>query len=169
MKWKMPAWCTGWHTLWERYKYLLLVVLVGIVLLLLPEGDRPRRSEQAELQTQEVQFDLEQTERRLADALSRIRGAGEVSVVLTLKESSRRILAQDTQKQVDSSRTTTVVVSQGSGVEQSVPVQSIYPKFQGALVVCPGAGVPQVKLELLEAVRALTGLSTERISICEGN
>ena len=38
-----------------------------------------------------------------------------------------------------------------------------------ALVVCPGGGDPAVQLRLLEAVSALTGLGSDRISICEGN
>lgn len=164
----MPALAHNWKEWWDRYKYLMLVVLAGVVLLLLPGGEQAVSRQPVDIQTQEMPFDLEQMEHKLAAALSRIHGAGKVTVVLTLKESSRRILALDTQKEADSSKTTTVVISQGSGAEQSVPVQNIYPKFQGALVVCPGAGMPQVKLELLEAVRALTGLSAERISICKG-
>jgi len=38
-----------------------------------------------------------------------------------------------------------------------------------ALVVCPGGGDPRIQLRLLEAVSALTGLGTDRISICQGN
>ena len=37
------------------------------------------------------------------------------------------------------------------------------------LVVCAGGGDPQVRLRLVEAVSALTGLGSDRISICEGN
>ena len=87
--------------------------------------------------------------------------------MLTLRESERQILARDTESSGTEQRSTTVIVSQGSGVQQTVPLQSIYPKYQGALVVCVGAADPRVKLELLEAVRALTGLSAEKISVCK--
>lgn len=167
MKWKWPAFPAGWKEMWERYKYILLVVLAGVVLLLLPGGEQTG-AEQAVTQTQDVRFDLEEMERKLARALSRIQGAGEVTVVLTLKEGSRQVLARDTQISDDSQQATTVIVSQGSGVEQAVPLQSIYPIYQGALVVCTGGADARVKLELLEAVRALTGLSAEKISICKG-
>ena len=50
-----------------------------------------------------------------------------------------------------------------------VPLYTLTPQFQGALVVCPGGGDPAVQLRLLEAVSALTGLGSDRISICEGN
>ena len=36
---RMPSgWLAGWNSLWSRYKYALVVVLVGVLLLLLPEG-----------------------------------------------------------------------------------------------------------------------------------
>ena len=38
-----------------------------------------------------------------------------------------------------------------------------------ALVVCPGGNDPAVKLQISEAVAALTGLGAEKISICKGN
>ena len=93
-------------------------------------------------------------------------------MVLTVKASTRQVLAQDitsTQKEgaVDEGRTT-VVVSKGSGREEAVPLQQIYPQFQGALVVCPGGSDPEVRLKLVEAVSALTGLGRDKISICKG-
>ena len=38
-----------------------------------------------------------------------------------------------------------------------------------ALVVCPGGNDPAVKLQISEAVAALTGLGADKISICKGN
>lgn len=167
MKWRWPALPVGWNKVWERYKYILLVVLVGVVLLLMPGGE-PAQAKQAVAREQSMPFELQEMENKLAKALSRIQGAGEVSVVLTLKEGSRQVLARDIQVSDNVRQDTTVIVSQGSGVERAVPVQSIYPKYQGALVVCPGGADARVKLELLEAVRALTGLSAEKIVICKG-
>ena len=40
-----------------------------------------------------------------------------------------------------------------------------YPRFQGALIVCEGADSAAVRLRLLEAVSAVTGLSTDRITV----
>lgn len=165
MKSSGPGFGARWKELWQQYKYILLVVLAGVVLLLLPTGgtnsreDVPRQPDSG--------FDLEAMERKLERALSRISGAGEVTVVLTLKEGSRQVVAQDTQVSEKERRSQTVVLSSGSGTEEAVCLQSIYPKYQGALVVCTGGGDARVKLELLEAVRALTGLSAEKISVCK--
>lgn len=166
MKWEWSALPADWKKGWDRWKYILLVVLVGVVLLLMPSGENSGKTQSADQMGGET-FDLEGMERKLERALSEIQGAGEVSVLLTLKESSRQVLAWDTQVSDGTQSSTAVIVSQGSGSEQIVHLQSVYPKYQGALVVCTGGDDARVKLELLEAVRALTGLSTEKISICK--
>ena len=156
-----------------RYKYMLLVLLVGVILLLLPTGGEGRTQIQSNSAGQPaVEFDLAQTEQRLAQALSKVDGAGEVTVVLTLAGSGRQVLAQDTTTSqqeggLEDSRTT-VVISQGSGVQQTVPLQQLSPEFQGALVVCSGGDDPGVRLTLTRAVAALTGLGADKISVCQG-
>lgn len=166
MKFAWPVGSVELKELWGRYKYALLVVLAGMVLLLVPDGEHSRSQQVVEKETV-ARFDLEAMEEKLEHALSRIQGAGEVTVVLTLKEGTRQVLARDTKASDREQSSTAVVVSQGAGLEQTVPVQNIYPKFQGALVVCDGGSDAGVKLQLLEAVRALTGLSAEKISICK--
>ena len=161
-------------TILDKYKYVLLVVLVGAILLLMPLRDREPSSAGTALvqETESGGFDLEKTERKLSAALSQVEGAGEVTVVLTVQNSSRQVLAQDgksTQKEGTSEQTAeTVVVSKGSGTQETVLVEQIYPDFQGALVVCTGGEDAAVRLKLVEAVSALTGLGADKISICKG-
>jgi len=166
LKWEWSALPAQWKEGWDRWKYILLVILVGIVLLLIPSGENKVSDASSDRMTEE-EFELDDMERKLEHALKQIQGVGEVTVVLTLKESSRHVLARDTQISDSTQSSTAVIVSQGSGNEQTVPLQRIYPKYQGALVVCTGGGDARVKLELLEAMRALTGLSAEKISICK--
>lgn len=157
----------------EKYKFVLLVLLAGILLLVLPlPGGGGAEELPGETSAAGAEFDLDALERRMEAALSRIEGAGEVSVVLTLKSGTRQVLAQDvssarSQEDQEEDRTT-VVVSAGSGREEAVALQQIYPQFQGALVVCAGGDDPAVQLKLVEAVSALTGLGSDKISICKG-
>ncbi len=156
----------------EKYKYVLLVALVGAVLLLWPGGKGgSEKARQAE-QTGEVVFDLTSMERKLSAALSQVEGAGDVSVVLTVQSTSRQVVAQDdktTLKEGSSERTAeTVVISKGSGTQEPVLLEQIYPDYQGALVVCTGGEDAGVRLKLVEAVSALTGLGADKISICRG-
>lgn len=148
----------------KRYQYVLLVLAVGLGLLLWPGegGGNTQAEDWDEAQGQTVQ--VAELEERLANALSRIEGVGEATVVLTLERGTQQVLATDRKGEEEE----TVVVSAGSGQQQAVTVQEIYPRFQGALVVCAGGGDPQVKLQVLQAVEALTGLNANQISICEG-
>ena len=154
-----------------RYKFVLIVAAAGSALLLLPPlwggaaGDAPAREEEAPLAEEGL-------ETRLAEALSQIQGAGEVEVVLTLKSGPVQVLAQDVDTTVDERGTqsalTSVVVYHGGGEEEAVVIQQLSPQYQGALVVCSGGEDPQVRLRLVEAVSALTGLGADQISVCKG-
>ena len=146
----------------KKYKWVGLVLLVGLLLLAWPAG----KENQAETAAETPQtFDLAATE-----ALSQIRGAGEVTVVLTLAGGPRQVLAQDVDQAAErgQERRETVVVSRGSGGQEAVAVQEVSPEYQGALLVCPGGGDPTVRLQLTQAVAALTGLGADKISISEG-
>ena len=156
--------------LFQKYKYVLLVIAAGIVLLLLPLGGEENPTlggTESQTENGEETFRVEEMERRLEEALSRVDGAGEVTVVLTVKSGTRQILAQDSSRSGEESSTSTVVVSTGSGTEDAVVLQQVYPQYQGALVVCPGGGDPAVCLKLVDAVSALTGLGADKISICK--
>ena len=157
-----------WREPLERYKYVLLVVAAGMLLMLLPSGEK--ETARIEVAAAENSFDVESFEERLEEVLSRIEGAGEAKVILSLRNGSRQVLAQDEEREGDGSLSaSTVTVGEGAGVERVVPLQTVAPEFRGALVVCPGGGDARVRLELTRAVSALTGLGSDKISICAGN
>ena len=118
-------------------------------------------------------FSLVETEQRMEEILSRIDGAGKLQLMLTLKTGSNLQLAENKDETTDSDETRTkretVTISRGSGYEDIVVTQQIYPVYQGALVVCQGADKASVRLALTEAVAALTGLSSDKISIVKWN
>ena len=125
----------------QKNRWTALLLLVGLALLLWPAGGtRDNNTPAATEQRQQYAYDLESLEEKLANTLSQVEGAG---------------------------RTQVVVVKRGSNQEDVVEVAQQYPAFLGALVVSNGGGDPQVKLDLLQAVKALTGLGSDQISICE--
>lgn len=152
-----------------RYKYIFLVILVGAVLLLLPTGGGEEQRQVASETQTPADFDLAAMEQKLADALSEIDGAGRAKVVLTLKGGTRQIVARDESASEQEDSSTTVVVNRGSGVQDAVVLQQVYPQYQGALIICPGGGNAAIKLKVTEAVSAVTGLGAARISVCKGN
>ena len=115
-----------------RYRLVWLVILAGLILLLLPTGEKEGEAREETEQTQSA-FDLAATEARLSQALSKIHGAGEVTVVLTVANGPRQILAENVDRDGSQGeeKTETVVLSRGSGSQETVTVQEIYPRYQG--------------------------------------
>jgi len=159
----------NWSQMWagrlSHYRGVLIVLILGVVLLMLPTGGEVQ-TEKTVSQTET--FELEAFEEKLGSVLSDIRGAGKVRVVLTLDSGSRRVLAQDREQDSGGGGSaTTVTVGKGSGTQDVVPLQTLSPRFRGALVVCPGGGEASVRLALTRAVSALTDLRADQISICQ--
>ena len=157
----------------SKYKYVLLVALVGAVLLLWPTGKEADPSlDGSQTWAGGDLFRVEDLEEKLEKALSQVEGAGKVTVVLTLEESAKQVLAQDEEGNWGTGETrretSTVLLSRGSGAQEAIPLQELGPRYRGALVVAEGGDIPQVRLALCEAVSALTGLGADKISICKG-
>ena len=152
---------------WKKYGLTLLIVAAGVALMLLP-GTAEDTDEKQTMQNAET-FSLEETQARMEKILSRIEGTGKLQLMLTLKSGPRLRLAEDLDQTADreetSRRSETVTVSRGGGSEDIVVTQQMYPVYQGALVVCQGADQAAVRLAVTEAVSALTGLSSDRITV----
>ena len=155
-----------WSELWKKYKFVLLVVLVGVMLMLLPVSSGTEEPT-AEARASEESFDLEAEERRMEELLGRIDGVGKLRLMLTLQSGTRLTLAEDTQS--DSGRTTreTLTLNRGSGSQEVVVTNRYYPVYQGAVVVCQGADSSAVRLAITETVQALTGLPSDRIQVAK--
>ena len=140
-----------------KYKYVLIILLAGLILLLLPGGSRTK-AEPAAAQPIDTQMQTIQTEeQRLAQLLRQISGAGQVQVLLSYRCSAERELATDDSGQP-------AIISAGGGA-QAVELRTVSPQYLGAVVVCDGADSPQVQLAVTQAVAQFTGLSTDRISV----
>ncbi len=166
MKWKEGG--IDAAALWKKYRFVILVILAGVVLMLLPTNGGQHKEQPGEPAGRET-FSLEREEERMEEVLSRIEGAGQLQLMLTLQRGSQLQLAEDSDltAAADEQRTerSTVTLNRGSGVEDIVVTQQIYPVYQGAVLVCQGADRASVRLALMEAVCALTGLSSDKVSI----
>ena len=168
---KMKA--EGVRKIWDRYKYAALVALIGAGLLLWPgiggqEAPSPKRGEE-----DRSGGDVRQIQQEMEEILGAMSGVGQVKVMLTVDSDGERQLAQDTELEYSgptaspedySRRSETVLVKGGSGAE-TVIVRRVYPTYRGALVVCQGGDRAEVRLAVTEAVAALTGLATDRVTV----
>ena len=152
----------------SKYKYIALVVLIGLVLLFWPtkSGTQPEIQKQQTQQTEVVDGQLEQ---KLEKILSQIDGVGDCNVMLTTAAGPETIYQMNTSRQTSSDGQTeeisTALISQGSSSEEPLVVQQLNPIYQGALIVCNGAGSASVRLAVVDAVADLTGLGADQISV----
>lgn len=157
-----------WTGLLKKYRLAALVVLLGVVLMLLPTGGKAQTSGDGGETLWET-FSLEETEKRMAEVLGAIDGVGRVRIMLTLRAGSTLRLAEDSSRSDSSGQTKqekqVLTVNRGSGRQEVVVTQQLYPTYQGAVVVCEGAGSSSVRLAVVNAVSVLTGLSSDRISV----
>lgn len=155
----------GWV---RKYRYILLVLLVGILLMLIPTGTKDG-DDSVLTEPEQPKLQLEITADRLEEVLSQIKGAGRVEVLLTLAAGEKTVFqTNDRSATADSSKSLeneTVLLTDSNRTEEALVSQILAPEYLGAVIVCQGAEEPSVRLAVTEAVSKATGLSTDRISV----
>ena len=153
----------------RKYRIPLLVFLLGVALALVPGKTKKTDAQQTAAETADTAFELSETQKQLEALLSTIDGAGRVRLMLTLSSGEQIIYQTDSRTTTASGSTTqeTETVFRQSGSSEKEPaVQSVvYPKYQGALVVCDGAERASVRLAVTQAVSSLTGLGSNKIAV----
>ena len=171
----MKNWQNRMSFLWARYKYFLAVIAVGVLLLLsakLPASEL----EKAEGTQSEAAFDLQTFQQSVADSLAQLEGAGRVEVLLSLEAGEESVYASDVSQSSQSTggssdstsetyQSTMSILSDGRYGETPVLIKSKYPTFRGAVILCEGADSDTVRLQIVQAVSALCGISSDHISI----
>ncbi|MDL2273614.1 stage III sporulation protein AG [Oscillospiraceae bacterium OttesenSCG-928-G22] len=158
--------------LFGKYKYVLIVILAGVLLILLPTAGGGE-AKTADTGTSLPEFDLEAEEERITKLLSNAEGVGKVDVMLSLASTMETMYFPDEETksarnegQANAERSVkTVTVPQAGGGQEALVYKRIYPEYKGALVVCEGAGNASVRLRVVEAVASLTGLTTDKITV----
>lgn len=150
----------------SRYKYVFLIVLIGVVLMLLPGKEA---ADDTTIQKETSPVETESLEYRIEKILTRIHGVGEVTVLLTVAEGEKISYQQNEDVQIgdssESHRTDTVITVDSQRNESGLVRQINPPKYLGAVIVCQGADDPVVKLAIVDAVAKATGLGADNISV----
>lgn len=160
----LPRW-------FDKYKYPMLICLVGLVLILWP-NDTTKPEEKKMVEITGVEEQTKELEAKMEALFSSMSGVGKVRVMLTVKSGQETIYAYDTDcsttrredEQNQTVKSELIVVGSGSG-ESPVVTKVQMPEFLGAVVVCEGADSAKVCLQLTEAVQSLTGITADNIVI----
>lgn len=149
--------------LFKKYRYAVMIVLLGVVLMCLPSGKKDTQVPTATSTSEEtVQSGLEES---LAAILSQIKGAGKVEVLLTEAKGAETLYQSDGDTGTDTDRQDTVIISDADRAQSGLVRQVNPPSYQGAIVVCQGADSASVRLAIVEAVSSVTGLGADHITV----
>lgn len=147
----------------KKYRYVLLVVALGIFFMVLPE-----KKEASEPLSESVTQE-DSVEQKLESIISCIDGAGKTRVLLTVSAGEQTLYqTDDTTTNADNTasfRGDTVIVTDSERSQAGLVRQILSPKYQGAVIVCQGGGNPSVKLAIVEAVSNATGLGADKITV----
>lgn len=148
----------------QKYRLPMLILLLGVFLMLLPQhGDRNEK------ETSLPSEELELAETQLAEILSRVDGAGQVRVMLSIAESSEIVYQTDLEEEYRENdilrQEHTVLADLTGSDEMPLSRKTIAPVYRGAIVVAEGGDRPAVCLDLVHAVSSLTGLGADKITV----
>lgn len=150
----------------KKYKYAVLVLAIGLVLMVLPSKTK---NTQAESQNSTTPIQTVDPAKELAAILTQIQGVGKVQVLLTVKSGESTVYQTDeditTSETGSTIRKETVIITDSERNAQPLVVQVLPPQYLGAVIVCQGAENASVRLAVVEAVCNATGLGADKISV----
>ena len=189
-----------WNRIFEKIQNksgkekITIVVLTGILLLVisLPTGSKSGQTETNE-NTQTRQTGLSESaksyetvlEEKLEKALKKVEGVGEVSVVITLKNTSEKIIAADSDYSESVIQESDSAGGVRSTTQQSGSTSNIYydtqegsepyvtkenmPEVEGIVIVAKGGGDGNVCDDITAAAEALLGVPAHKIKVLKMN
>lgn len=150
-----------------KFRYPILVLLLGLVLLTIPSRVGKSSAPQTDPVTPTQGY--KDAAQQLTEILQQIKGVGKVKVLLTVSKGEKTEYQQDEDQSVSenesSVRKETIIIRDADDNEMALIIQVIPPEYLGAIVVCEGADDANVKLAVLEAVSKATGLRSDKISV----
>lgn len=139
----------------KEYKYVALILAIGVLLMLLPEKQPDEETAPA------MEKNILSQEERLEDILGQIRGVGRVRVLLTTAAGEQNIYVYDE----DTAGREVVVITDSQRSQSGLISQVLPPTYLGAVIVCQGGDEASVRLSITEAVSDATGLSADKITV----
>lgn len=160
----------------KQNKKLFLIILLGAVGILFISLSELVPPDSEEIEISENNYfknsrEYEEfLEKRIEDEISKISGAGETSVMLTLDSSEEFSYAQNSTEEIfenESARKSEIITVENGSYETPVIVKTTEAKIRGILVICKGGDDPFVSEKIIESLRALLDVPSNRISVAK--
>ena len=153
----------------RRLILLVAAVALGIVFLIVGGlGSSKSEATQAEAgELPDPAVYAAEVEEQIVSLCARVKGAGQVTAVVTLDGGYRAVYATDVQSTSGGYKSSTVLVGSGSS-ESPLLLGYENPRISGIGVVCAGAEDPQVRQSLLALISAAFDVGTNKIYVATG-
>ncbi len=151
--------------------WIILGGAVGAALLILGSigfSGEEKKSETTEAVTLDAAQYARRVEEEIVRICSRVRGAGAVSVAVTLKGGYRAVYATDSQNSGGGYKNSTVLIGSGSS-EGAVLICYENPEIGGIGIVCRGASDPLVRDTVVSLVSAAFDVGSNKIYVAAGS
>lgn len=173
----------------SSFENLIVIVIIGVVILLAGSyltkpGSKDAMNSAGDISTEDNALALQQNpfdgqqviadiEKRMSELLSKVEGAGSVSVMIYADSSSEQVPAYNDQQDTKNDERTdgkTSEISEKkelalSGDDLPVILKVIVPQIKGVVVVAEGANDMLIKAQLNNAVCTLLGIPEHRVQI----
>ena len=171
----MNKWSEKLMALWDKLKKikhigLYLALFLAVVTLSNLKEENPSTNLDTNIQKFSSSSEyITWLENKLENVLGKVKGAGNVEIILTLDKGFEYVYATEEEiKELASGgsvTTTKVVLVNG----QPVLEEEIFPSIKGIVVVSQGAEDVGVRLNLLSALQTVVSVDSSKITILEGN
>ena len=159
----------------KRLKIIVIIGVIGVVLLLASEifSSESRTSQESVNVSVNVQEYGKAVEKELGSIISKIEGAGECSVMVTMDCGVETIYATQEESSYDfdgdsesrDNSVSYVILNSSAGGKQALVIKEIQPKLRGIIIVCEGGGNSKVKMNIINAISSAFDISSTKISV----
>lgn len=167
----------------KKAALVFVVGVIGVILLVLsetvPNSSAADKNKEEKLEKTDYNIEnhyeyAEMLEKKLADLISSINGAGNTKVMITFETSSEAVYAQNDKNAKENGErgkitreNDYVLIKTDSSKEEALLIKVIQPKIQGVAVVCEGGDSVYVKQEIIETVTAVFDISSSKIQVAK--
>ena len=143
----------------------IVIIIIALLIILILFSDSFTSKENT--QSSSVVEYVSTLENKLERTLSKIKGVGNVSVVITVNGGNKTVIATDvtTIKNGTEVKITEAPVLVGGKV---VVLNELYPEITGVMIVAGGADNLSVKLNVMTATTTLLSIDESKVSILTG-
>jgi len=148
----------------KKFQYLIVALLSIIVIIIFCFNFTSNSNGLKTKENNTVTNYVSELEIRLSDNLSKVKGVGKVSVVISVKSGMETVLAMNTTK---------TVTDEGTFIEETpliingktIVLKELYPEIIGVLIIAEGADNISVLKKIQQATTSLLDVNLNQIEI----